>query len=108
LSVKCFPICPPRRLRQNRGVDHGGFGVLMPQELLNHRQRHPTLQRLRSKGMPQDMGVDPPFQPGPLPDSCQGFLNASRRQRAPWRSDRREERVSALPLTQVFPQKLSG
>ncbi|CAN4034135.1 hypothetical protein MCGFDL_MCGFDL_01295, partial [Dysosmobacter welbionis] len=38
----------------------------------------------------------------------QGFLNASRRQRAPWRSDRREERVSALPLTQVFPQKLSG
>lgn len=46
--------------------------------------------------------------PGPLPDSCQGFLNTSRRQRGPWRSDRREKRVSALPLTQVFPQKLSS
>lgn len=77
----------------------------MPQELLNHRQRHPAFQGLRGKGMPQDVGVDPPFQPGPLPDSCQGFLNTSRRQRGPWRSDRREKRVSALPLTQVFPQK---
>lgn len=58
---KCLPVALSHTRQRALGIDLGGFGVLVPQELLELLEGHPPVEEDLRYRVPQQVEVDPPL-----------------------------------------------